>query len=144
MFNSFFENHAVFWNNVGKYCRVGQNTDDNMAHAGYLRLQTHTQYVILFVFPLQQWLHERASLLRYSHIVCLVGNGCIRIIIRPCHCVLEEPVGFSIKLNRINGKPVDPIVNEESWVRRCVPGMIIMSLHIRRRHTTPRHATPVY
>jgi hypothetical protein len=29
---------------------------------------THSQYVILIVFPLQQWLHERASLLRlYVH-----------------------------------------------------------------------------
>jgi hypothetical protein len=35
---------------------------------GYLRLQTHTQNVI----TLQQWLHERASILRYTYIVCLV------------------------------------------------------------------------
>jgi hypothetical protein len=33
---------------------------------------THTQYVILIVFPLQQWLLERASMLRYTCIVCLV------------------------------------------------------------------------
>ena len=26
----------------------------------------HSEYVILLVFPLQQWLHERASILRYS------------------------------------------------------------------------------
>jgi len=31
--------------------------------AGYLRLQTHTQYVVLTAFPLQQWLHERSSVL---------------------------------------------------------------------------------
>jgi hypothetical protein len=29
---------------------------------------THSQYVILVAFPLQQWLHERASLLRYTYI----------------------------------------------------------------------------
>jgi hypothetical protein len=29
--------------NVGKYCRAGQVTDDNMAHAGYLGLQIHPQ-----------------------------------------------------------------------------------------------------
>jgi len=99
--------------------------------------------VILIAFPQrQQWLQERTSMLRYTYIVCLVGSGCIQIIIRPCHCALQEPVGLPIKLNRINGKPVDPIVNEESWVRRCVPGMILTSLHIRRRQTTPRHATP--
>jgi hypothetical protein len=33
---------------------------------------THSQYVILIAFPLQQWLHERASLIRYTYIVCLV------------------------------------------------------------------------
>ena len=29
---------------------------------------THSQYVILFGFPLQQWLHERLSMLRHKHI----------------------------------------------------------------------------
>ena len=33
---------------------------------------THTEYVILIALPLQQWLHERASVLRY--IVCLVKD----------------------------------------------------------------------
>jgi hypothetical protein len=27
---------------------------------------THSQYVTLTAFPLQQWLHERASMLRYT------------------------------------------------------------------------------
>jgi predicted GNAT superfamily acetyltransferase len=38
-------------------------------HTGYLRLQTHTQNI---AFPLQQWLYERASMLRYTHIACAV------------------------------------------------------------------------
>jgi hypothetical protein len=53
---------------VEKYGRAGQITDDNMAHAhcmldtkGYK--YTHSKYVILIDFPLQQWLHERAALL---------------------------------------------------------------------------------
>jgi hypothetical protein len=29
---------------------------------------TLSEYVILIPFPLQQWLHERASLLRYTYI----------------------------------------------------------------------------
>ena len=33
---------------------------------------THTDYVMFFAFPLQDWLHERASVLRYTYIVCLV------------------------------------------------------------------------
>jgi hypothetical protein len=32
---------------------------------------THSEYVILIAFPLQQWLHERASMLRYICIACL-------------------------------------------------------------------------
>jgi hypothetical protein len=32
---------------------------------------THLGCVIIIVFPLQQWLHERTSMLRYTYIVCL-------------------------------------------------------------------------
>ena len=33
---------------------------------------SHTCCVILTAFPLQKWLHERASMLRYTYIDCLV------------------------------------------------------------------------
>ena len=33
---------------------------------------THTGFVTLIAFPTQQWLHERASMLRYTYIACLV------------------------------------------------------------------------
>jgi hypothetical protein len=33
---------------------------------------THSEYITLIAFPLQQWLLERASLLRYTHIASLV------------------------------------------------------------------------
>jgi hypothetical protein len=46
---------------VEKYCRVGQATDDNMARARCM-LDTHSGCVILIAFPLQQWLHECASM----------------------------------------------------------------------------------
>jgi hypothetical protein len=32
---------------------------------------THAEYVTLIAFPLQRWLHERVSLLRYTRIACL-------------------------------------------------------------------------
>jgi hypothetical protein len=32
----------------------------------------HSEYVILIDFLLQQWMHELASTLRYTYIVCLV------------------------------------------------------------------------
>ena len=33
---------------------------------------TYSEYVILIHFPLQQWLHERTLVLRYTGIACLV------------------------------------------------------------------------
>jgi hypothetical protein len=64
---------------MGEYCRTGQATNGNMAHAhcmldiyGYKYARTHTGCVILIAFPLQQWLHEQASMLRYTYIGCLV------------------------------------------------------------------------
>ena len=35
-------------------------------------LLPHRSYVILIAFSLQQWLHERASTLRYTYIACLL------------------------------------------------------------------------
>jgi len=35
---------------------------------------TRLLYVMLIAFPLQQWLHESASLLRYTYIACFVLN----------------------------------------------------------------------
>jgi len=35
---------------------------------------THSEYVICITFPLQQWLHQRVSMLRYMYIVCLAYN----------------------------------------------------------------------
>jgi hypothetical protein len=37
---------------------------------------THSQYVIIIAFPLQQWLQERASIWCYKHIACLVVLLC--------------------------------------------------------------------
>ena len=33
--------------------------------------RNHKHKVTIYIFLLQQWLHERASLLRYTYIVCL-------------------------------------------------------------------------
>jgi hypothetical protein len=59
-----------------------ENFSENprMAHSycmldtkGYRHTHTHThsEYVIFVAFPLQQWLYERASLLRYTYTACL-------------------------------------------------------------------------
>jgi len=43
----------------------------------------HIGCVILIAFPLQQWLHERASVLRYTYIVCLVFSLALQLKISP-------------------------------------------------------------
>jgi len=48
---------------------------------------THTVCVILIAFPLQQWLHERASMLCYTYVNCLV-NTSITYIFNNHHCQL--------------------------------------------------------
>ena len=37
---------------------------------------THSEYVIFIALPLQQWLHERPSMLRHTYIACLVNFMC--------------------------------------------------------------------
>jgi len=36
-------------------------------------INTHSEYVIFVVFPLQQWMNERVSVLSYTYIACLVN-----------------------------------------------------------------------
>ena len=61
----FFENLVVYEIMWKKYCRAGQATDD-MADPHYMLIRkatnTHSEYVIVIAFPLQQWLHERSSI----------------------------------------------------------------------------------
>ena len=76
MFNNFFlENRAVYeimWKNIVERCRP-QMTIWRMRIAYWIpkATNTHSEYVILIAFPLQQRLHKRASVLRYTYIVCL-------------------------------------------------------------------------
>jgi len=74
LFNYFFspENNAVYEIRV----------DPNRPHMTIRRIiiavwinvatNTHSEYVILIAFPLQQRLQERASMLRYTYVACLV------------------------------------------------------------------------
>ena len=45
--------------------------------------ETNSEYVMLIAFPLQQWLHERASLLRYTYstLPVLLGSNYMLIYI---------------------------------------------------------------
>jgi hypothetical protein len=72
---------------VKKYGTAGQATDDNIiwniSFACWITTATDTnsEYVILNAFPRQLWLQERASVLRYTYIDCLVHVYCRFIIV---------------------------------------------------------------
>ena len=73
---SFFlsKNHAfneVKWKNVVQPARP-QMKIWRIHISRWVPKATNTQYVLLIAFPLQQWLHERASMLRYTYAACLV------------------------------------------------------------------------
>jgi hypothetical protein len=63
------------WKNVVKPDR-SQMTIWRMRIACWIPKAKNTllEYVILIASPLQQWLHERATLLRYAYIACLVKH----------------------------------------------------------------------
>jgi len=79
LFNKFFFRKSFRqWDNVEKCGRAGQATDGNkirlMLFACWTpkATNTHSEYVIVITFPLQQWLHERTSVLHCTYIACLV------------------------------------------------------------------------
>jgi hypothetical protein len=70
---------CCFWDNVEKYGRAGQATEDTvtqrMRFSCWLTkaTNTHSEYEIFNAFPWQQWLIEsNASILCYTCIACLV------------------------------------------------------------------------
>jgi hypothetical protein len=66
------------------YGTAGEATGENIirrmriACCMHKATNTHSKYIIRTAFPLQQWLHERASMLRYTYIVFIV---CLAAII---------------------------------------------------------------
>jgi len=41
---------------------------------------THSEYLILIYFPLLQWWHECASILRYTYMACLIFSNADALI----------------------------------------------------------------
>ena len=81
LITSFFfcRNHAVRKIMWKKYCRAGQATGDNIirrmrfAFSITKATNTHSEYVMHFFSPpVQQLLHEIASMLRHTYSACLV------------------------------------------------------------------------
>jgi hypothetical protein len=77
VFNNFYKKWYHLWDNVEKYCKAGQATDDCRVHTqckldtqGY----TYTSTICnTYYFLPQQWLHKHASVLHYTYNVCLVA-----------------------------------------------------------------------
>ena len=76
---------------------------------------THSKYVIIITFPLQQWLHERASVLCYTYSAC-------RVI------TVRESVYFSERAESLNKAYQFPFlkvvikrenVNANIWIEMC-------------------------
>jgi len=75
-FLSFFQKSIVYEIMVRNTVGRGRPpmTTSRMSFAYWINkaTNTHSEYVILVAFPLQQWLHERASKLCYTYIACFV------------------------------------------------------------------------
>jgi cytidylate kinase len=77
MFNNFFSENRDVDEMVWKIIRtqMQQTTDDNIVWRKRIACwilkatNTHSEYVILIALPLQQWLQQSASTLRYTVIV---------------------------------------------------------------------------
>jgi hypothetical protein len=75
----FPENRAVYekmWKNMVEPDKT-RMTIQRMRFACWMTkaTDTHSQCVILIAFPLQQWLRERASMLRYRFFLCLPSRS---------------------------------------------------------------------
>ena len=84
-------------------CGATQSTDSNitwrMCSVCWITMatDTHSEYVILIAFPLQQRLHELASMLCYTYIDCLVmsilHNTCIYRASAFQHAIIKVELG---------------------------------------------------
>ena len=63
------------------------------------RKHAHTdKYIILIAFPLQQWFRERASVLHYAYIACLVWHSLIlKLILTLSHLGIGVKCDFNLQ-----------------------------------------------
>jgi hypothetical protein len=72
---TFYRRSFRLCDDVEKYVRAG--IDHIWPHDAWVRKATNTlaEYILLTAFPLQQWLHERASVLRSTLPVLYIYNS---------------------------------------------------------------------
>jgi len=83
--------YEVMWKNIVERGRP-QIKMWRMSIACWIPMSTntHSQYVLLIAFLLQHWSHERAHLLRYAYIACLVMTEDVLCEVRTA---VEESLG---------------------------------------------------
>jgi hypothetical protein len=99
---TFSQKSCRLWDNVEKFCGATEATDDNILRRMRFvcwitkATDTHSEYVILIAFPLQQWLRERASILRlYVH--CL---SCFLTDTESVYCAVRAECLNLFQVNR--------------------------------------------
>jgi hypothetical protein len=60
------------WKNTVETDRPQVTIWSRALHASCETINTILEYVLILAFPLQQWLRERATILSYTNIVCLL------------------------------------------------------------------------
>jgi hypothetical protein len=76
------------WDNVEKFGTAGQALDENTARLMRVACcipkatDAHSECAILIAFPLQQWLHERASMWRSTYVARLLKTLRALLIVR--------------------------------------------------------------
>jgi hypothetical protein len=152
----FFRKSCRLWDNVEKYGTARQAADHDtirrMRFAWWIpkATNTHSQYVILIAFPLQQWLHERASILRYTYIACLVwqnlmrfkiGCGRVATFLELHSTCAEFKFGFSWFIPVPTGKRRGSISNQLMAASFHVPSTSVLTDHASIRRWWPERAT---
>ena len=98
IFNKVFRKSCRLRENVEKYRRARQTTDKNVIQRMRFvcwitkATETHSKYVILIALPQQQWLRERASILRYTYISCVPNLNTFQTSLLSHPCCLTTPI----------------------------------------------------
>ena len=114
MFSNIFPK-IVPWDNVEKYCTAQRATDANIMRRMRFACRitkltdTHSEYVMLIAFPLQQWLHEHTSVFRYMYIACLVRFA------SPCYFSLQAVLCVSVSTSVFFQKMLKNVF----WLKWC-------------------------